>query len=346
MTSRSSPTRSRRRRCPRRSSPGSSTTPSPARCRPSRASPRSTGVGGVDREINVLVDPARLAAQGVTASQVNDALAQVNVDAPGGRVRIGGREQTLRVLGAALNVDQIRDLDHPDRRRPLRAALRRRRRGRRRGGDPRLRAAERPPGGRLRGLQDQGRQRGRHRGQRRPRPSRSIEKANPGVNITRRSSPGRPDPGQLLGHRAHPARRHAAGGAGGVAVPARLAGDGGHGGRHARLADPDLRLHAPGRLQPQHRHPARPDPGDRHPGRRRHRRDREHREARRHRHAALSGGDGGRRPDRPGGGGHHLLDHRGVPAGGLHARHPRQFFRSSASPSRWPCCSRWWSPAC
>ena len=67
--------------------------------------------GGLDREINVLVDPVRLAANGVTASQVNDTLALVNLDAPGGRVAIGGREQTLRVLGAALNVEQIRNLN-------------------------------------------------------------------------------------------------------------------------------------------------------------------------------------------------------------------------------------------
>ena len=66
--------------------------------------------GGLDREINVLVDPDRLAANGVTASQINDTLALVNLDAPGGRVAIGGREQTLRVLGAALSVDQIRNL--------------------------------------------------------------------------------------------------------------------------------------------------------------------------------------------------------------------------------------------
>ncbi len=70
-------------------------------------------VGGIDREINVIVDPERLAAQGVTASQVNDALAQVNVDAPGGRVQIGGREQTLRVLGAATTVEQIRNIAIP-----------------------------------------------------------------------------------------------------------------------------------------------------------------------------------------------------------------------------------------
>jgi len=67
-------------------------------------------IGGVDREINVLVDPERLAAQGLTADQVNQALAQVNVDSPGGRAQIGGREQTVRVLGAALNASQIRNL--------------------------------------------------------------------------------------------------------------------------------------------------------------------------------------------------------------------------------------------
>ena len=70
-------------------------------------------LGGEDREINVLIDPNRLAAQGLTAAQVNNALAQANIDAPGGRVAIGGREQTLRVLGAALSVDQIRNLTIP-----------------------------------------------------------------------------------------------------------------------------------------------------------------------------------------------------------------------------------------
>jgi HAE1 family hydrophobic/amphiphilic exporter-1 len=70
-------------------------------------------LGGEDREINVLIDPNRLAAQGLTAAQVNNALALANIDAPGGRVAIGGREQTLRVLGAALSVDQIRNLTIP-----------------------------------------------------------------------------------------------------------------------------------------------------------------------------------------------------------------------------------------
>jgi HAE1 family hydrophobic/amphiphilic exporter-1 len=70
-------------------------------------------VGGVDREINVIIDPARMAAQGVTAPQINQALQSVSEDAAGGRVQVGGREQTLRVLGAATTVDQIRNLTLP-----------------------------------------------------------------------------------------------------------------------------------------------------------------------------------------------------------------------------------------
>jgi len=70
-------------------------------------------VGGVDREINVIVDPVRMAAQGVTAPQINQALTTVSEDAAGGRVQVGGREQTLRVLGAATTVDQIRNIALP-----------------------------------------------------------------------------------------------------------------------------------------------------------------------------------------------------------------------------------------
>ena len=70
-------------------------------------------IGGVEREINILIDPDRLAAHNLTAAQVNDALALANVDVPGGRTLIGGREQTLRVLGASLNIEQIRNLSIP-----------------------------------------------------------------------------------------------------------------------------------------------------------------------------------------------------------------------------------------
>jgi HAE1 family hydrophobic/amphiphilic exporter-1 len=70
-------------------------------------------IGGMNREINVVVDPDRLAANGLTATALNSALTRFSFDAPGGRATIGGREQTLRVLGAAQTVEQLRQLTIP-----------------------------------------------------------------------------------------------------------------------------------------------------------------------------------------------------------------------------------------
>jgi len=69
--------------------------------------------GGVSREINVVVNPDRLAARGLTATQVNNALRGVQTDAPGGRVSVGGREQTLRVLSNVSSVAELRNLEIP-----------------------------------------------------------------------------------------------------------------------------------------------------------------------------------------------------------------------------------------
>lgn len=65
-------------------------------------------VGGVNREINVTLDPRRMQALGLTAPQINNALRGYNVDAGGGTAQIGGREQTVRVLGAANSVEALR----------------------------------------------------------------------------------------------------------------------------------------------------------------------------------------------------------------------------------------------
>ncbi|HET6970181.1 MAG TPA: efflux RND transporter permease subunit, partial [Phenylobacterium sp.] len=72
-----------------------------------------TRVGGVAREINVIVDPEKLAARGLTATQVNNALRAFQIDAPGGRAMVGGREQTLRIYANATSVAQLRDLTIP-----------------------------------------------------------------------------------------------------------------------------------------------------------------------------------------------------------------------------------------
>lgn len=57
--------------------------------------------GGVTREIRVILDPARMQAQGVTAAQVNQQLRALNLNAAGGRAEIAGSEQSVRVLGNA-----------------------------------------------------------------------------------------------------------------------------------------------------------------------------------------------------------------------------------------------------
>ncbi len=57
--------------------------------------------GGVNREIAVTLDPMRMNSLGVTASQINAALRQVNINAAGGRTEIAGSRQSVRVLGNA-----------------------------------------------------------------------------------------------------------------------------------------------------------------------------------------------------------------------------------------------------
>lgn len=72
-----------------------------------------TRTGGLDREINVVLDPDRMAALGVTAPQINQALTQYTSDLGGGRAKIGQRELTVRVLGSARSIDSLRNLQVP-----------------------------------------------------------------------------------------------------------------------------------------------------------------------------------------------------------------------------------------
>ena len=55
--------------------------------------------GGVDREIEVLLDPVKMQSLGVTAGQINGLLRQSNLDAGGGMAEVGGTRQSVRVLG-------------------------------------------------------------------------------------------------------------------------------------------------------------------------------------------------------------------------------------------------------
>ncbi|AIT81767.1 efflux RND transporter permease subunit [Novosphingobium pentaromativorans] len=74
---------------------------------------RVSRVGGVDREINVILDPDRMTARGITAAQINQALSQFVADETGGRADVGAREQTIRVVGSAASVDALRKVMIP-----------------------------------------------------------------------------------------------------------------------------------------------------------------------------------------------------------------------------------------
>ncbi len=65
--------------------------------------------GGVDREIRVNIDPSRLQALGITATQVNEQIRTSNVNLPGGRTEVGGSEQSIRTIGSADTVKQLQN---------------------------------------------------------------------------------------------------------------------------------------------------------------------------------------------------------------------------------------------
>jgi hydrophobic/amphiphilic exporter-1 (mainly G- bacteria), HAE1 family len=66
--------------------------------------------GGLDREIQVEVDPLRLDAYGLQLSQVAQALAGANFSAPGGTILQGRYRYPLRTLGEFQTVSEIGDV--------------------------------------------------------------------------------------------------------------------------------------------------------------------------------------------------------------------------------------------
>ncbi len=63
--------------------------------------------GGVNREIRIELDPAKLAAQGVTAASISNQLRSENVNMPGGRFNAGTTEQNIRTVGGANSVAEL-----------------------------------------------------------------------------------------------------------------------------------------------------------------------------------------------------------------------------------------------
>lgn len=64
-------------------------------------------IGARPRQINVIVDNAKLAAHGITAAQVMAALQAQNIQIPGGKVEQGLRDLTLRTYGRVTTPEQF-----------------------------------------------------------------------------------------------------------------------------------------------------------------------------------------------------------------------------------------------
>ncbi len=64
--------------------------------------------GGVDREVRINLDPAKLQAYGVTAAQVNAQVASTNSDSGAGKGNVGGQDQAIRTLGGAKTINDLK----------------------------------------------------------------------------------------------------------------------------------------------------------------------------------------------------------------------------------------------
>lgn len=66
-------------------------------------------IGGVERQIRVDLNPQALEAFGITAGEVSQHLAQMQVERPGGRAELGGESQTIRTIGTVADANALRD---------------------------------------------------------------------------------------------------------------------------------------------------------------------------------------------------------------------------------------------
>ncbi|MGG4606340.1 efflux RND transporter permease subunit [Paenalcaligenes sp. Me131] len=67
-------------------------------------------LGGAKREVRVELRPDRLEALGITAEEVNAQLVRSNIDEPGGRAVLSGRELAIRILGSTKEVAELAQL--------------------------------------------------------------------------------------------------------------------------------------------------------------------------------------------------------------------------------------------
>ncbi|HEY4714302.1 MAG TPA: efflux RND transporter permease subunit, partial [Aquirhabdus sp.] len=68
-------------------------------------------VGGVNREIQVALDPVRLQALGATAADISRQLRQVQSESAGGRVDLGSSEQPVRIVATVKSAQEVAALE-------------------------------------------------------------------------------------------------------------------------------------------------------------------------------------------------------------------------------------------
>lgn len=70
-----------------------------------------TRVGGVTRQVRVELDPTKMLALNLTASEISSQLKQIQQEAPGGRTDIGGAEQSVRTVATVQTAEQLGEME-------------------------------------------------------------------------------------------------------------------------------------------------------------------------------------------------------------------------------------------
>ncbi len=68
-------------------------------------------VGGVQRQVHVLLDPAKMQSLGVSASDISRQLRGVQMDAGGGQADLGGAQQPVRVIATVASAQALSQLE-------------------------------------------------------------------------------------------------------------------------------------------------------------------------------------------------------------------------------------------
>ena len=70
-------------------------------------------IGGIDREVQIDLDPQLMSSLGLSAATVSSQLKSVQSDTSGGRAEIGGGKQAIRTFGAVSSIEDLKALAIP-----------------------------------------------------------------------------------------------------------------------------------------------------------------------------------------------------------------------------------------